>query len=245
MSNEVIYDEKWASIYQKYTTMRGKITEADDTVAFLERYAIGGSALELGIGDGRVAVPLSERGARVEGIDNSDSMLQLLARRTDLVKAWKGDIANFRSEQRYSLIYCIYNTFKLLFTREAQIGCLRSAAEALDDEGILVVELDVPALDGFVSGQRTTTLLLDNDNTILDAEVHDPLNQNLASTLLWFSGTSVRRLPHRVRYVYHQELDTMAQCAGLRLADRWGDWSRGLFTERSKRHISAYRRRDL
>ncbi|MER8537678.1 methyltransferase domain-containing protein [Mesorhizobium sp. M1005] len=245
MSADVIYDDNWASIYEKYTNLRGMITEADETVAFLERHAIGGIALELGIGNGRVAVPLSERGARVEGIDNSDSMLELLARRTDLVKAWKGDIANFRSEQRYSLVYCIYNTFRQLSTRESQIACLRSAAEALDDEGILVIELDVPAFDGFVSGQRTTTLLLDQENTILNAEVHDPLNQNLTSTLLWFSDTSVRRLPHRVRYVYHQELDTMAQCAGLRLAERWGDWARGLFTEGSKRHISAYRRLDL
>ncbi|MER9158393.1 class I SAM-dependent methyltransferase [Mesorhizobium sp. M0778] len=245
MSDDVIYDANWASIYDKYTTLRGRIAEADATVAFLEGYAIGGSALELGIGDGRVAVPLSERGARVEGIDNSDNMLELLTRRTDLVKAWNGDIANFRSEQRYNLVYCIYNTFKLLSTRESQISCLRSAAEALDEEGILVIELDVPALDGFVSGQRITTLLLDQENTILHTEVHDPLSQNLASTLLWFSGTSVKRLPHRVRYVYHQELDTMAQCAGLRLAERWGDWARGPFTEGSNRHISTYRRLGL
>ncbi|TIR73883.1 MAG: class I SAM-dependent methyltransferase [Mesorhizobium sp.] len=242
MTDHIIYDDNWAAIYEKYTGMRGRVTEADDTISFLERHAIRGDALELGVGNGRVAVPLSERGVRVEGIDNSDSMLQLLATRTKQVKAWRADIANFRSQQRYNLVYCIYNTFKLLLTRESQIGCLRSAAEALDDEGILIIELDVPSLDGLINCQRTTTLALDDENTILHAEVHDPLNQNLASTLLWFSGTSVRRLSHRVRYVYHQELDTMAQCAGLRLAERWGDWARGPFTKESKRHISAYRR---
>lgn len=243
MSDELSYGEIYAPIYEEYTTLQGKVAEIEDTVAFLERYCSGGSALELGIGDGRVAVPLSERGVKIEGIDNSCSMLKLLAKRTDLIKAWQGDIADFRSEQRYSTVYCIYCTFTLLFTREAQIACLRSAAEALDNGGVLVIELDVPGLNPLVGGQKTTTArLVDHENTILNVAVHDPLNQNLISTLLWFSGTSVRRLPQRVRYVYHQELDTMAECVGLELAERWGDWARGAFTKRSERHISVYRR---
>ncbi|ESY46352.1 MULTISPECIES: class I SAM-dependent methyltransferase [unclassified Mesorhizobium] len=245
MSNDVMYGEKWSSVYEKYTSIRGRIAEADETAAFLERLAGGGSALELGIGDGRVALPLSQRGVRVEGIDISDSMLQLLAKRTDKVKGWKGDIADFRSEERYKLVYCVYNTFTMLFTRESQLTCLRSAAEALEDEGVLVIEIVVPELDGLVNGQKTSTILLDHENTILIADVHDPLKQNLVSTLLWFSDTSVRRLPHRIRYVYHQELDTMAECVGLKLAERWGDWARGAFTTGSKRHISVYRRTTL
>ncbi|MER9964761.1 methyltransferase domain-containing protein [Mesorhizobium sp. M0045] len=244
MPDGFVYGENWAPVYEKFTRIRGKVAEADETVAFLERYSSGGSALELGIGDGRLAVPLNERGVRVEGIDNSDSMLKLLAKRTDLIKAWKGDIANFRAEQRYNLVYCVYNTFMLLFTREAQIACLRSAAEALGHDGILVIEVGVPALDGFASGQKTTTLLMDHENTIVDTEVHDPLNQTLVSAVLWFSDTSVRRLPYRTRYVYHQELDTMAECVGLELAERWGDWARSAFNETSKRHISVYRRTD-
>ncbi|MER9477383.1 class I SAM-dependent methyltransferase [Mesorhizobium sp. M0520] len=242
MTDDILYGEDWASTYQQYTRVQGRISEADETAAFLERYARGESALELGIGDGRVAVPLVERGVRVEGIDNSDSMLKLLAKRTDRVKTWKGDIANFKSEQRYALVYCLYNTFTMLFTREAQLACLRSAAEALDEDGVLVIEFAVPDLDGFVNGQKTSTLRSDDEVTILMAEVHYPLKQNLISVLLWFSGTSVTRLPHRVRYVYHQELDTMAECVGLKLAERWGDWARGAFTAHSTRHISVFRR---
>ncbi|ODA93219.1 hypothetical protein BFX40_10230 [Mesorhizobium sp. SEMIA 3007] len=242
MSDELTYGEIYATIYEEYTTIQGRVADVEETVDFLERYCSGGSALELGIGNGRVAVPLSERGVKVEGIDNSDSMLKLLARRTDLIKAWKGDIADFSSEQRYDLVYCVYGTFPLLFTREAQIACLRSAAEALDDKGVLVIELWVPGLNPLVAGQTTKARLVDHENTIINVSVHDPLNQNLISTLLWFSGTSVKRLPQRVRYVYHQELDTMAECAGLELTERWGDWSRGAFTERSKRHMSVYRR---
>ncbi|MFC0810278.1 class I SAM-dependent DNA methyltransferase [Ensifer sp. P24N7] len=245
MPDEPCYDENVASVYEKYTRMIGKVAEADETAAFLERFSSGRSALELGIGNGRVAVPLSERGVKVEGIDISDSMLKLLAKRTGLIKAWKGNIADFSSEQRYDLVYCVFGTFTLLFRREEQIACLRSAAEALNEEGVLVIEVRVPALDGFVRGQKTTTTLVDHENTFINATVHDPLNQNLTSTLLWFSGTSVRRLPERVRYVYHQELDTMAECVGLELAERWGDWARGAFTDVSKRHISVYRRTRL
>lgn len=243
MSDELNYGEIYAPIYEEYTALQGKVAEVDETVAFLERYCSGGSALELGIGDGRVAVPLSERGVKVEGIDNSCSMLKLLAKRTDVIKAWRGDIADFRSEQRYRMVYCVYSTFTLLFTREAQIACLRSVVDALDDEGVLVIELGVPGCYPLVGGQKTTTArLVDYENTILNVAVHDPLNQNLVSTLLWFSGTSVRRLPQRVRYVYHQELDTMAECVGLELAERWGDWAKSAFTERSESHVSVYRR---
>lgn len=243
MCDDVMYDENWASTYDHYTRIRGRIDEVDEAAAFLDRYCNGGNALELGVGGGRVAVPLSERGVRVDGIDNSDSMLRVLAKRSDIVKAWKAHIANFSSEQRYDLVYCVYNTFNLLFTREEQLACLRSAAHALGDEGTLVIEIAVPDLDGFVHGQRASTLLLDHENTILIAEVHEPLKQNVVSTLLWFSGTSVRRLPHNIRYVYHQELDTMAEYVGLELAERWEDWARGAFSGNSKRHISVYRRR--
>lgn len=249
MSEDFAYKDNWASnwapIYEKFNSIRGRVAEADKTAAFLERYCSGGSAFELGIGDGRVAVPLSELGVKVEGIDNSDSMLKLLGKRTDLIKAWKGDMANFGTEQRYNLVYCAYNTLMVLVTREAQISCLRSAAEALHDGGTLVLELLVPAMGGFVGGQKTTTTLVDHENTFVTADIHDPLSQNLVSTLLWFSGTSVRSLPYRVRYVYHQELDTMAECVGLKLAERWGDWTGGEFTEGSKRHISVYRRAGL
>ncbi|BCG82845.1 MULTISPECIES: class I SAM-dependent DNA methyltransferase [unclassified Mesorhizobium] len=242
MQDKHIYYDKFSSIYEEYTGMLGKVAEADDTATFLERLSHGGSALELGIGSGRVAVPLSERGVKVEGMDNSDRMLKLLATRTDLIKAWKANIANFSLEQRYDLVYCIYDTFMLLLKREEQIACLRSAAEAIDEGGVLVIEVRVPALDGFVNGQKITTALVDHENTFVNAEIHDPLNQNLILSFLWFSGTSVRRFPERVRYVYHQELDTMAECVGLELAERWGDWTKGVFTAGSKRHISVYRR---
>ncbi|RWP68823.1 class I SAM-dependent methyltransferase [Mesorhizobium sp.] len=245
MSDSFAYDESRAYTYEKFTSLLGKVAEADETAALLEQLSRGGGALELGIGNGRVAVPLSERGVRVEGIDNSDSMLKLLAKRTDVIKAWKGDISDFSSEQRYDLVYCVYGTFTLLSTREEQIACLRSAAEALTEKGVVVIEVRVPPLDGFVGGQKTTTVYVDHENTFVNAVLHDPVNQNLTSTILWFSGTSVRRLPQRVRYVYHQELDTMAECVGLELAERWGDWARGAFTNESKGHISVYRRTSL
>ncbi|WP_027163627.1 class I SAM-dependent methyltransferase [Mesorhizobium sp. WSM1293] len=245
MTENFAYDENVASTYEKFTKLLGKVAEADETVAFLGQLSKGGVALELGIGNGRVAVPLSERGVKVEGIDNSDHMLKLLAERTDLVKGWKGDIAHFNAEKRYDLVYCVYSTFTLLSKREEQIACLRSAAEALEENGLVVLEVRVPPLDGVIGGQKTTTTFVDHENTFINAVIHDPVNQNLTSTILWFSGASVSRLPQRVRYVYHQELDTMAECVGLQLAERWGDWARGAFTNESKSHISVYRRTNV
>ncbi|MER8665496.1 class I SAM-dependent methyltransferase [Mesorhizobium sp. M1148] len=135
-------------------------------------------------------MPLIERGVRVDGIDNSDSMLKLLAKRTDRVRTWTGDIANFKTEQRYALVYCLYNVFTMLVTREAQLACLQSAAEALEDGGVLVIEFAVPDLDGFVNGQKTSTLRSDHEVTILMAEVHHPLKQTWSRPS---SGFPVRR----------------------------------------------------
>ncbi|MES0133066.1 class I SAM-dependent methyltransferase [Mesorhizobium sp. M0029] len=241
MNDEIEYGENWAPVYGEYASMSGKIAETHETVALLKQYSHEGAALELGIGDGRVAVPLSESGVKVEGIDNSGVMLKLLNQRTNLIKTWKGDISHFTSERPYELVFCVYGTFTLLPTREDQIDCLRSAAEALSDQGVLVIEMDVPALDNFVGGHRTT-VRLHNENILLSVQSHDPINQSIISRSLWFSGESVRRLPTRVRYVYHQELDTMAECVGLKLSERWGDWRRGAFTGSSNRHISVYRR---
>ncbi|WP_202364548.1 class I SAM-dependent DNA methyltransferase [Mesorhizobium sp. L-2-11] len=242
MLDEYGYDDNLSSMYEEYTNLIGRDTEAGEAAAFLERFCIRGNALELGIGNGRVAGPLSERGVRVEGIDNSDSMLKLLAERTYQVEAWKGDIANFSVEQVYDLVFCIYGTFTLLSNREDQIACLRSAAAALNKEGVLVIEIRVPVLGGFVNRQRITARLFDDKNTFVDTETHDPLNQTVTSTSLWFSGKSIRRWPQRIRYVYHQELDTMAECVGLELAERWENWMRDGFTDTSERHISVYRR---
>ncbi|WP_027056491.1 class I SAM-dependent DNA methyltransferase [Mesorhizobium erdmanii] len=245
MANDVAYYDEFAQIYQEYTEKLGRVSEAAATATFLERYSRGGSALELGIGNGRVAIPLSERGVKVQGIDNSEKMLKLLAMRTDMVKASKGNIADFSSERRYDLVYCVYDTFMLLLSRDEQIACLRCAAEVLNERGVLVLEVRVPDLEGFVNGQKITTALVDNENTFVNTEIHDAVNQNLFLSVLWFSGTSVRRFPERVRYVYHQEVDTMAECVGLVLAERWGDWMRGAFTAGSKRHISVYSRATL
>ncbi|MGX5805839.1 class I SAM-dependent methyltransferase [Bradyrhizobium sp. Arg314] len=242
MTDSFVYGDDWASTYQKITRIRGKIAEADQTAAFLDRQCEGGSALELGIGDGRVAIPLSARGVRVEGIDNSASMLKLLASRANSITAWYGDIANFTSTSRYDAVYCIYNTFLQLVEREAQIACLRSAASSLSEGGAVVIEIDVPALDGIVNGQKTTALLVDHENTFLRTDIHDPLKQMLVSSFFLFSGATVRRLLQPIRYVYHQELDTMAECVGLHLTERWGDWAGGAFTQACTRHISVYRR---
>ncbi len=144
MSDERIYGEIYAPVYEEYITLRRKVADAYETVAFLEQYCSGRNALELGIGDGRVAVPLSECGINVEGIDNSRAMLELVAKRSALIKLWQEDIANFRSDNRYRVVYCIYCTFTLLSNREAQIACLRAAEKAMDDEGVLVIEVDVP-----------------------------------------------------------------------------------------------------
>ena len=215
-----------------------------DAIDFLADLARGAKALELGIGTGRVALPLAAKNVEVHGVDASDSMIAQLRTKpgSDKIIVTKGNFAEVPVEDEYALIYVVFNTFFALSSQEAQVRCFRSVASHLTKTGCFVIEAFVPDVTRFVHGQANWATTVTADRVELDAGQHDPVTQRVMSQRIVITDEGVRLYPVQIRYAWPSELDLMAQLAGLRLRERWGDWRREPLTADSAKHISVYER---
>jgi SAM-dependent methyltransferase len=197
----------------------------DAAVETLTALAGGGPALELGVGTGRVAIPLAQRGVDVVGIDSSPEMLDQLRAKpgAENVTVVEADMASFRRAERYPLIYCVFNSLFWLTDQDSQVTCLANAAEHLAPDGRLVIEIELPDLSGYHHDRAVTVSMIERDRVRLVAAIHDPLTQTLAFQHISI-GDSTRLQPMYVRYVTPAELHLMARLAGLRPLERWADW---------------------
>jgi SAM-dependent methyltransferase len=235
------YGDRIAEIYDD---LYGELFDADATVSFLAELAGGGRALELGIGTGRIAVPLAGRGIDVAGIDSSGAMIARLR-----AKPGGEDIpvtiANFLEvdvEGEFAVVYIPFNTLFALTTQEEQVRCFQNVARHLTEDGVFVVEAFVPDVSRYDRHQRVSVDQVNNDRVLLEASRHDPVRQvsDTQHVVLGESGTKL--YPVRIRYAYPSELDLMARLAGLRLRERFGGWRREPFTSASVAHVSVYER---
>jgi SAM-dependent methyltransferase len=213
----------------------------DPIVDMLSELAAGGPALELGIGTGRIALPLSQRGVPVHGIDMSRAMVARLREKPggDAVGVSVGDFATTAVDGRFTLVYLVFNTISNLTTQEAQVACFRNVAAHLEPGGCFVIENGVPSLRRLPPGQRYVPFHV-SDNR-LGFDEYDVANQGLISHHLTIEpdGTA-RRISVPFRYTWPAELDLMAQLAGMRLRDRFGGWRGEPFTSDSGSHVSVW-----
>src|SRR5215211_5209796 len=203
------------------------------TVAFLKELARGGSALELAIGTGRIALSLAARGVQVDGIDFSEAMVAKLRAKSggDQIAVTIGDFADVPVPGAYRLIYVVYNTLFNLLTQEDQVRCFENVAAHLTDDGSFVIEAGSPAfLYWLRDDQHVDAESIEVDAVRLNVLRHDPAKQTLDESHVSISRTGVRLNPIVQRYAWPAELDLMARIAGLRLKERWDGWNREPFT---------------
>lgn len=229
-------------IAERYDRMHpdGPATQAVAKV--LAGLAAGGRALELGIGTGRVALPLAAHGVEVHGIDASHAMVEKLRAKPDGagIPVTIGDFAAFQVDGKFSLIFVVFHTFFGLATQEAQVQCFRNAAAHLHPGGVFLIEAFVPNPGRFTRAQSLNVNRIEADQVELDVARHDPLTQRVHSQHLIFTESGTRLYPVQLRYAWPAELDLMARLAGLRLRERWSDWTGAPFTAASNSHISLY-----
>ena len=214
-----------------------------ETVDFLAARAGGGPALEFAIGTGRIALPLTERGVRVDGIEQSSAMVDRLRTKpggADL-DVTIGDMSTVALPGRYTLVYLIFNTIHNLLTQDGQVRCFENAARHLADNGVFVVETGVPGA-GPRKGNYVEVPRVAMDEVRLSAMRYDAMTQILDINHMRLTSTGITMSPISLRLVYPTELDLMARIAGLRLLDRWGGWRQEPFTVDSRRHVSVYGR---
>jgi SAM-dependent methyltransferase len=212
----------------------------DPAVDVLKALARGGRALEFAVGTGRIALPLSQRGVEVHGIDlSADMVAQLRAKPgSEGIAVTIGDFATTVVDGRFSLVYLVYNTIENLTTQDEQVDCFRNAARHLEPGGVFVIEVEVPQLQRLPPGE--TVRVFTSSPTRLGFDELDIATQAGVSHHHWIADGRRETFSMPYRYVWPSELDLMARLAGLSLRERWGDWQRAPFTSRSARHISVW-----
>jgi SAM-dependent methyltransferase len=234
------YGDRIAHLYDDLGQFTPEQTQAEaDALALLAK---SGPVLELGIGTGRVALPLREKGLEIHGIDASSKMIEELRRKPggDQVPVVIGNFSDVPVESKFSLIFVTFNTFFALTTQEAQVRCFANVAAHLLPRGLFVIEAFVPDLSRFVRNQSVVVSRVGLDEVRFDVSQHDPLHQRVIAQHVVITQGNTRLFPVQIRYAWPSELDLMAQLAGLRLKERWSNWQRSPFTSSSTAHVSIY-----
>ena len=238
------YGERWADIYDELFGADPADAGTAEAVDLLAALADGGPVLELGVGTGRIALPLAARGLEVHGIDASARMLALLGAKPggERVHTHVGDLADADVDVPggFALVLVVFNTLFALPTQEAQVRCFANVARRLAPAGAFVVEAFVPDPSRFDRGQTVRASRVGVDGVGLEVSRHDPVAQSVSSQQVWLTEAGAQLRPVSVRYAWPSELDLMARLAGLELRDRWGGWDRSPFTAESGGHVSVY-----
>jgi SAM-dependent methyltransferase len=211
-------------------------------VDLLAELAADGPALELGIGTGRIALPLARRGVRVHGIELSRAMAARLREKQggEDVDVTIGDFATARVEGSFSLAYLVFNTIMNLTTQEEQVACFRNVAAHLRPGGRFVIEVGVPDLQRLPPGETVRPFLVSERRWGFDE--YDVAGQGLVSHHLELVDGRAEQVSVPFRYVWPAELDLMAQLAGMPMCDRWSGWRREPFTSDSRQHVSVWQK---
>jgi SAM-dependent methyltransferase len=212
----------------------------DPVVDFLATLADGGRALELGIGTGRIALPLAGRGVPVHGMDLSRAMVARLRAKPggDAIGVTIGDFATTRADGTFSVAYVVFNTIMNLTTQEAQVACFRNVAAQLEPGGCFVIEVHIPELRRLPPGQNVLPWHVSPTRWAFD--VYHVATQEMSSNYVEVVDGQGEYTSIPFRYVWPAELDLMAQLAGMRLRERWDGWTRKPFTSESRQHVSVW-----
>jgi SAM-dependent methyltransferase len=234
------FDERIASRYDESAADTFDPGVVDPMVDFLAEIAGDGRALELGIGTGRIALPLAARGVRVRGIELSKAMAAKLRAKPggENVEVTIGDFSTTTVDGPFSLAYLVYNTIMNLTTQAAQVACFRNVATHLEPGGCFVVEVGVPDLQRLPPGETYQVFHASANRWGFDE--YDVVRQGLVSHHLEIVDGRLEPFSMPFRYVWPSELDLMAQIAGMKLRERWSGWKREPFTSDSRQHVSVW-----
>jgi SAM-dependent methyltransferase len=241
-SGDGYFDERIAAMYDESGTDEFELSVIDATVDLLAELADGGAALEFGIGTGRVALPLSQRGVPVHGIELSRAMAAKLQAKPggEDVGVTIGDFSSAVVDGSFSLAYLVYNTIMNVTTQAGQVATFRNAAAHLAPGGCFVIEVGVPNLQRLPPGE--TFQVFHQSEEYVGIDEYDVARQGLISHHIEMADGKAERVSMPFRYVWPAELDLMAELAGMGLRDRWSGWRREPFTSESRDHVSVWQK---
>jgi SAM-dependent methyltransferase len=236
----VYFDERIAEGYDATSAEMFEPEVVEPVVSFLAELVGDGGALELGVGTGRIALPLSQRGVRVHGIDLSPAMVARLRAKpgADQIGVTIGDFATTRVAGTFRVAYLVFNTIMNLTTQDEQVECFRNVAAHLEPGGCFVIEVGVPGLQRLPPGETVRAFTV--SPTRLGFDEYDIAAQIVYSHHYWVVDGRLETFSAPFRYVWPSELDLMARLAGMTLRERWSGWNREPFTSDSTTHVSVW-----
>jgi SAM-dependent methyltransferase len=233
------YGERVADVYDEWY----KPVDTAGEVALLTDLVEGGRALELGIGTGRVALPLAARGIEVHGLDASPAMVEQMRAKPggDAIPVTIGDMADVPVDGTFALVFVVFNTFFQLYSQDAQLRCFANVASRLQAGGRFLIHAFVPDTSRVEAGEHLAVKEASLDRVRLDASVFDALEQRLDTTQVRITEDGIRLVHAKLRFAWPPELDLMARLAGLTLEHRWATFDKQPFSAASAFHVSVYR----
>ncbi len=240
MNNSGYFDNQVAARYDESLAEMFATDVVIPTVDFLAALAGKGRALEFGIGTGRIAIPLSQRGVSVHGIDLSEAMVSHLYEKPGSkgIDVTIGDFSTLSVGGSFSIVYLIFNTIMNLTTQEAQVACFHNAAAHLVPGGCFIIEVMLPDLQRLPHGEIIRPFKISDIQ--LGFDEYNIAEQGLISHHFEMINGRWERQSIPFRYVWPAELDLMAQLAGMRLRERWAGWRREPFTSDSQHLVAVW-----
>lgn len=242
-SDPAAYGDLIADVYDDwFATGAYDNQEAENAAEFLIVLAAGGRALEMGVGTGRVALPLARRGIEVHGVEASASMVAKLRAKPGgaSVAVTIGNIAQTTAPGSFDLVYAVFNTLYFLTTQDEQVRCIANVRRHLRPGGHFVVQGFMPNPARLQSGGHVHVDEVGGHHVRLSVTRHDHVTQTLHTQCVVLASDSVRLFPVRMRYVWPPELDLMCRVNGLRPVERVGEWDRSPLTTASSRYVAVY-----
>jgi SAM-dependent methyltransferase len=240
MHDDGYFDSQIAERYDESSSEIFQPDAINPAVDFLAELAREGRALELGIGTGRIALPLAQRGVPVHGIDISKAMVERMRAKPggEGIDVTIGDFATTTVLGFFTVSYLVFNTIMNLTTQDAQVACFQNVAAHLEPGGRFVIEVSVPDLQRLPPGEIARPFRI--SETRLGFDEYDIPEQGLISHHHRNIDGRWERSSTPFRYVWPSELDLMAKLAGMRLRERWSNWNREPFTSVSRKHVSVW-----
>lgn len=236
-----LYGDRAAGTYdERYADFR----PPEEMLALIREYAGSGPAVEIGVGTGRVAIPLATSGIHVVGVDVSPAMIDRLTENAGSlpIVGLVADAGSFALPAPTRVIYCVFNTLYQIGGPDQQAAFLRNAAENLTDDGVLLIEVGI-----FRAGQNSggvNVSRFDAEQVVLQVYSHDAERQTISKQeVILRHGDPVRLIPSVQHYLSPDQVVAMAEECGLTTVARYASWSKKPLTETSDNAIIVLRGR--
>jgi SAM-dependent methyltransferase len=234
------YGRSFADVYDAWYS---DVSDVEATVERVAALAGDGRVLELGVGTGRLALPLAHAGVAVTGIDASIEMLHALRTKdgADRTLVVLGDMAELPFIRSFSVVLVAFNTLFNLRTHDRIATCFTEVARVLLPNGVFVVEAFVPPAPGEADDDGVSVREIRDDFVVLTAATRTHHDHVITGSHIEIGLTGVRLRPWRLCYATPDELDVFAARAGLALVSRHGGWRGEPYDSESTTHVSVYR----